>query len=139
MRILYQQPWVMVSSDGGIGMRHPRGAGTYPRVLGRFVREDHLLTLEQAIQKMTSLPAARLQMADRGKIAVGMKADLVLFDAAKVIDRSTFQQPMELSKGIEKVWVNGQLVWNEGHATGAHPGVVLARPPLAPKSQKHLR
>ena len=121
----YAQPWVMVSSDGGIGMRHPRATGTFPKVLGEFVREKHWLTLEEAVRRMTSLPAARLKLRDRGQIRKGMKADLVLLDAARVRDRSTFQQPELLSEGIEKVWVNGVLVWEGGKATGARPGSVL--------------
>ena len=77
----------MVASDGGIGNSHPRGAGTFPRVLGRFVREERWLTLPDAIRKMTSMPAARLGLKDRGVIRAGMKADLVLFDPATVVDR----------------------------------------------------
>jgi N-acyl-D-amino-acid deacylase len=122
IRVFYSQPWVMVGSDGGIGLRHPRGAGTYPRILGRFVRELHWLTLEEAIRKMTSLPAARLRLADRGQIKAGMKADLVLFDAARVIDRSTFQDPQQIAEGIERVFVNGVEVWRDRAVTGAKPG-----------------
>ncbi|MGZ7079332.1 MAG: N-acyl-D-amino-acid deacylase family protein [Thermoanaerobaculia bacterium] len=128
IRVFYQQPWVMVGSDGGIGVRHPRGAGTYPRVLGRYVRELHWLTLEEAIRKMTSLPASRLRLGDRGLIRPTMKADLVLFDAARVIDRSTFQDPLRLSEGIEHVFVNGVEVWRAGGVTGARPGRALRRP-----------
>jgi len=128
VRILYKQPWVMVCSDGGIGMRHPRGAGTYPRILGRFVREQGVLSVEQAVNKMTSMPAQRLRLKDRGLIAVGYKADLVLFNPATVKDNSTFKDPLTLSTGIEKTWVNGQLVWSDGKVTGALPGVVLVRP-----------
>ncbi|HEY2796831.1 MAG TPA: D-aminoacylase [Thermoanaerobaculia bacterium] len=124
--IFYRQPWVMVGSDGGIGSDHPRGAGTYPRVLGRFVREKKVLPLEEAIRKMTSLPARRLGLTDRGRIATGLKADLVLFDPATVIDRSTFEEPRKLAEGIVWVAVNGQAVWEEGKPTGAHPGRVLA-------------
>jgi N-acyl-D-amino-acid deacylase len=128
MRVFYSQPWVMVGSDGGIGVRHPRGAGTYPRILGHYVRELHWLTLEDAIRKMTSLPAARLRLTDRGLVKPGMKADLVLFDAARVIDRSTFQQPEQIADGIEHVFVNGVEVWR-GHAvTGAKPGRPLRIP-----------
>jgi len=127
IRVFYRQPWVMVSSDGGIGSRHPRGSGTFPRVLGRFVREWHWLTLEEAVRKMTSLPAARLRLTDRGLIRRGMKADLVLFDANRVIDRSTFQQPGLVSAGIEHVFVNGVEVWREGAVTGARPGRPLRR------------
>ncbi|HEY6120430.1 MAG TPA: D-aminoacylase [Pyrinomonadaceae bacterium] len=127
IRVFYQQPWVMVSSDGGIGSRHPRGAGTFPRVLGRFVRERQWLSLEEAIRKMTSLPAARLRLPDRGLIRKGMKADLVLFDPDRVIDRATFEQPATISEGIKHVFVNGVEVWRENAATGEHPGRPLRR------------
>jgi N-acyl-D-amino-acid deacylase len=125
IRAFYAQPWVMVASDGGIGARHPRGAGTFPKVLGRYVREEGWLTLEEAIRKMTSLPATRLRLADRGVIREGMKADLVLFDPERIRDRSTFQEPQLLPEGVERVLVNGVLVWWEGKATGARPGRVL--------------
>lgn len=127
VRAFYQQPWVMVASDGGIGMRHPRAAGTFPKVLGEFVRERKWLALEEAVRKMTSLPAARLGLNDRGRIARGKKADLVLFDPARVRDRSTFERPALLAEGVEKVWVNGALVWEAGGPTGARPGRVLPR------------
>ncbi len=123
----YRQPWVMVASDGGIGADHPRGAGTFPRVLGRFVREKHLFSLEEAVRKMTSLPASRMSLRDRGRIAPGMKADLVLFNPETVIDRSTFEEPRKLSEGIELVVVNGEAVWSAGKPTGARPGRVLRR------------
>ena len=122
IRIFYQQPWTMVSSDGGIDSRHPRGAGTYPRVLGRFVREQHWLSLTEAIRKMTSLPAWRLGLKDRGSIKPGFKADLVLFDPATIIDRSTFQQPQLISAGIKNVFVNGVAVWRDGNVSGNRPG-----------------
>ena len=122
----YRQPWVMVGSDGGINNDHPRGAGTYPRVLGRFVRERKLFPLEEAIRKMTSMPAKRVGLSDRGKIAPGMKADLVLLDPATVIDRSTFEEPRKLSEGIVWVAVNGAPVWENGKVTGARPGRALA-------------
>jgi len=125
IKAFYQQPWVMVASDGGIGSRHPRGAGTFPRVLGLYVREKKWLTLPEAIRKMTSLPAQRLGWKDRGVLREGAFADLVLFNPATVIDRSTFQKPFELPSGIEKVFVNGSLVWDAGKATGARPGRVL--------------
>jgi len=125
IRAFYAWPWTMVSSDGGIGYRHPRGAGTFPRVLGRFVRERHWLTLEEAIRKMTSLPASRLGLLDRGAIAPGKVADLVLFDPLTVIDNATFLEPFKLSTGIDKVWVSGELAWDEGKSTGARPGRVL--------------
>jgi N-acyl-D-amino-acid deacylase len=127
IRTFYQQPWVMVSSDGGIGSRHPRGAGTYPRVLGRFVRELHWLTLSEAIRKMTSLPAARLKLRDRGLIRAGYKADFVLFDPRTVIDRATFAQPQLIADGFKWVFVNGVPVWRDGESTGNRPGVALRR------------
>ena len=127
IRTFYQQPWVMVSSDGGIGSRHPRGAGTYPRVLGRFVRQLHWLTLQEAIRKMTALPAARFGLKDRGLIRRGFKADLVLFDPSTVIDRATFQEPQLISEGVKRVFVNGVEVWRDGAATGNRPGRALRR------------
>lgn len=127
IRTFYTQSWVMVSSDGGIGSRHPRGAGTFPRVLGRFVREKRWLALGEAVRKMTSAPAERLGLTDRGFIRKGMKADLVLFDAKRVIDRSTFKEPQLLSSGIERVFVNGERVWESGKTTGRLPGAVLRK------------
>jgi N-acyl-D-amino-acid deacylase len=125
MRAFYERPWVMVSSDGGIGVRHPRGAGTFPRVLGKYVREDRWLTLPDAIRKMTSAPADRLKLAGRGRIAPGGVADLVLFNPNTVIDRSTFSDPGVLASGIEKVFVGGELVWDAGQVAAARPGQVL--------------
>jgi len=127
MRTFYRQPWTMIASDGGVGMSHPRGAGTFPRVLGRFVRDEKWLSLPEAIRKMTALPAARLGLTDRGRIAVGMKADLVLFDAATIVDRSTFEEPQLLSRGVRHVFVNGVQVWDHDHSTGVRPGRVLVR------------
>ena len=125
IKALYQQPWVMVASDGGIGAAHPRGAGTFPRVLGVFVREKHWLTLPEAIRKMTSLPAERLNWKDRGVIREGAFADLVLFNPDTIIDHSTYTNPTALSSGIEKVFVNGTLVWDSGKPTGAKPGSII--------------
>ncbi|HEX8097740.1 MAG TPA: amidohydrolase family protein, partial [Pyrinomonadaceae bacterium] len=122
IRTFYEQPWVMVGSDGGVGSRHPRGAGTYTRVLGRFVREQRWLALEEAVRKMTSLPAWRLGLKDRGLVRAGMKADLVLFDPRRVVDRATFPQPQLISEGVSRVFVNGAEVWREGSATGNRPG-----------------
>jgi N-acyl-D-amino-acid deacylase len=127
IRAFYQQPWVMVASDGGINLRHPRSAGTFPRVLGRYVREQKWLTLPEAIRKMTWAPAARLKLKDRGRIETGDVADLVLFDPRMVVDRSTFSDPAALPAGISKVFVSGELVWNGGKPSGARPGKALAR------------
>lgn len=125
IQAFYQQPWVMVSSDGGIGSRHPRGAGTFPRVLGRFVRELNWLSLTEAIRKMTSMPALRLRLPDRGLVRRGYKADLVLFDPNRVIDRATFERPQLTSEGVIHVFVNGVEVWREGVPTGHRPGRAL--------------
>ena len=129
IKAFYQQSWVMVASDGGIGVggTHPRGAGTFPRVLGLFVREKHWLTLPEAIRKMTSLPAQQLGWKDRGTIREGAVADLVLFNPDTVIDHATFAKPRELSTGIDTVFVNGRVVWRGGKATGERPGRVLPR------------
>jgi len=125
IRTFYRQSWVMVSSDGGIGSRHPRGAGSYPRVLGRFVRELHWLTLPEAIRKMTSLPARRFKLSDRGFIRRGYKADLVVFDPNQIIDRATFEKPELIAEGVNRVFVNGTEVWAEGRVTGSRPGKAL--------------
>jgi len=125
IKTFYQQRWVMVSSDGGIGVRHPRGAGTFPRVLGRYVREQKWLTLEEAIRKMSAFPAWRLGLRDRGLVKAGMKADLVVFDPNRVIDQSTMAQPMLEPVGISSVFVNGVAVVGGGKVTGERPGVVL--------------
>lgn len=123
----YRQPWVMVSSDGGIGSRHPRGAGTYPRVLGRFVREQQWLALPEAIRKMTSLPAKRFRLTDRGLVKAGFKADLVLFDPNTIIDRATFKEPQLTAVGVNRVFVNGDEVWIDNAITGRRPGRALRR------------
>jgi N-acyl-D-amino-acid deacylase len=125
IRTFYQQPWVMVASDGGIGLRHPRSAGTFPRVLGPFVRDRRWLSLPEAITKMTSVPASRLKLAERGRIAAGAIADLVLFDPATVTDRSSFTDPFVLPNGISRVFVSGALVWDQGKPSGALPGRIL--------------
>ena len=127
IEVFYKQPWVMVSSDGGIASRHPRGAGSYPRVLGRYVRERRWVSLPEAIRKMTSLPAKRFRLSDRGLIRKGFKADIVVFDPDRIIDRSTFQEPQLISEGVKRVFVNGVEVWSNGAATGSRPGQPLRR------------
>lgn len=116
-----------ISSDGLLVGPHPRGAGTFPRVLGRYVRERRLLSLEEAVRKMTSLPAASVGITDRGTIEPGKAADLVLFDPATVIDRATTDDPNALSVGVERVWVNGVLVWDGTRPTGNYPGRFIRR------------
>jgi N-acyl-D-amino-acid deacylase len=128
IRAFYRQPWVMVGSDGGINARHPRGAGTFPKVLGRYVREQNWLTLTEAIAKMTSAPADRLMLKDRGRIANGAIADVVLFNPSTIIDRSTFSDPMVLPAGVEKVFVGGELVWEGGKPAGRRSGKVIVTP-----------
>lgn len=127
IKAFYQWPYTMVSSDGGIDLPHPRSAGSFTKVLGQFVRQKNWLTLPEAIRKMTSLPASRLKLEDRGLIKTGNVADLVLFNPATVRDNSTFNEPYKLSTGVEKVWVNGALVWDQNRATDARPGKVLGR------------
>lgn len=125
IKTFYQQAWVMVASDGGIGGRHPRGAGTFPRVLGRYVREWNWLGLEEAIRKMSSLPARRLGLRDRGLLKPGFKADVVVFNPDKVIDRSTMTQPGLEPEGVLYVFVNGKLALNEGKPAEELPGAIL--------------
>ncbi|MEQ1644330.1 MAG: D-aminoacylase [Pyrinomonadaceae bacterium] len=127
VKAFYQRPWIMVSSDGGIGSRHPRGTGTFTRVLGKFVRENKWLSLEETIRKMSAMPAARLGIKDRGMIKKGMIADLVLFDANTVIDRATFAEPQNVSTGIRATFVNGVKVWDGEKITGSVPGNILKR------------
>lgn len=131
---LLMQPWTTIGSDGsalaptGILARshpHPRSYGTFARILGRYVREEHVLTLPDAIRKMTGLPAERLGLTDRGVIQVGKKADLVIFDPMTIADRATFEEPHQLSTGVEWLLVNGTVVIEEGEPTGALPGRVL--------------
>lgn len=120
-------PRVTFCSDGGLHDLHPRGAGSFPRILGKYVREEKVLTLEQAIRKMTGLPAEHLGLADRGTIAEGKVADLVIFNPATVLDGSSIAQPMAPPKGIEAVMVGGEWVVEGNQMTGAHPGKVLRR------------
>ncbi len=125
-----RSPFGMIGSDGslttpGDGAPHPRAFGTYPRVLGRYVRERMVLTLEDAVRKMTSFPAARLGLADRGVLKVGTIADITVFDAATIADKATFADPHHYSEGVEYVLVNGQLTVAKGVHTGARAGRVL--------------
>jgi len=126
-------PFTMVASDGeipafGQGAPHPRSYGTFARLLAVYVREKRLLTLEDAIRKMTSLPAARLGLADRGLLRPGMKADLVVLDPATVRDRATYDKPHQYAEGVSLVLVNGEPVLDGDRMTGARPGRVLRGP-----------
>jgi N-acyl-D-amino-acid deacylase len=127
-------PHANICSDGALAGRHPRGTGAFTKVLRVHVREQKLLTLEQAIHKMTGLSAAHVGLTDRGVVRPGAFADLVLFDPETVSDRSTFERPESLSVGIRTVWVNGQAVFNEGKATGAYPGQALRRANALPRA-----
>ena len=127
-------PAVMIGSDGSAlapygelaaGKPHPRSYGTFPRVLGEYARDERVLTLPQAVHKMTALPARRLGLKDRGVVAVGAKADLVVFDARRVADRATYQEPHQYPSGIEHVLVNGCFVIKGGEHTGSLPGRLL--------------
>lgn len=134
-RIL-QYPYSMVASDAGViefgsGVPHPRGYGTNARVLGRYVREKKILRLEEAIRKMTSLPAQRFRFTDRGLLRPGMWADIVVFDENTVADRATFEKPHAYSVGFEFVLVNGRVVIERGRHTGERPGQILLGPGAA--------
>jgi N-acyl-D-aspartate/D-glutamate deacylase len=118
-------------TDGELDGTHPRGFGSFPRVLGRYVRERQVLSLEQAIHKMTQQSAAQLGLENRGLIQPGLFADLVLFDPETIVDRATPEEPQGLSEGMERVWVNGQIVFESGRATGRRPGRALRRAPTA--------
>ncbi|HRE66629.1 MAG TPA: D-aminoacylase [Cyclobacteriaceae bacterium] len=129
---IMQYPFNMIASDAGIarfgsGMPHPRAYGTNARVLGRYVREQKVVRLEEAIRRMTSLPAQKFNLRDRGLIREGMAADIVVFDAATVGDAATFTNPHGFSTGFRFVLVNGKIVVEEGKHTGGRHGMVLKR------------
>ncbi len=127
VRWFIAQPQIMFCSDGELHGAHPRGAGTFPRILGHYVRDEKVLPLEKAIYKMTGLSAAQLQLKDRGRIARGYVADLVIFDPATVIDRATIEKPEATPLGIPSVMVAGEWVIDHGQPTGKHPGAVLRK------------
>jgi N-acyl-D-amino-acid deacylase len=134
METIASHPLIAVGSDGSslsatgilaVGKPHPRSYGTNPRVLGRFVRERHLMSLEEAVRKMTLLPASRLGLTRRGRIAPGFAADLVVFDAHTVIDTATYEAPHSYPVGVAHVAVNGVVVVEDGAFTGQTPGKVI--------------
>ena len=121
-------PHTVIGSDGELAGPHPRGYGAFTRYLGHYIRARSVLSLEEGIRRITSLSARQAGIVDRGAIEVGNHADLVLFDADRVIDRATYEKPHAPSLGIEKVWVNGKLVLDGGQVTGSRPGAVICRP-----------
>jgi N-acyl-D-aspartate/D-glutamate deacylase len=133
-----QFPWTSIGSDAGssevaggddaLGLAHPRSYGNFPRVIARYVREEHVLTLPDAIRKMTSWPAERMRLNGRGVIRQGSWADVTIFNYDKLQDRSTYTQPDQYPTGIDYVLVNGQIVIDQGRHTGAKPGMVLYGP-----------
>ena len=134
VRALMRQPWNMIASDGaysdGVRSRpgqHPRSTGTFPRVLGRYVREWQVITLEDAVRKMTSLPAEFLGLDNRGRLAEGNVADITVFDPATIIDNSTWDEPHLFSTGVIHVLVNGTAVLRDAEMTGEAPGAFLQR------------
>jgi N-acyl-D-amino-acid deacylase len=122
-----------ICTDGYLQDLHPRGIGAFPRVLGRYVREQELMNLEEAIHKMTGLAADHMGIDDRGVIRPGAAADLVLFDPETVIDNATPKNPGAISTGIHTVWVNGRIVFENGAETGATPGRFISRPGTLPE------
>jgi dihydroorotase/N-acyl-D-amino-acid deacylase len=132
VRIL-KYPYTMIATDGEVPIfnraaPHPRSYGTFARVLSVYVREKHAITLEDAVRKMTSFPAQRLGLTDRGVLRPGMKADIAVFDPATVRDMATFEKPHQYAQGFSTVIVNGQVVFENGTVTAARPGMVLYGP-----------
>lgn len=135
VRLGLRQPWIKFGTDAGgydpetaEGLAHPRAYGTFPRILGKYVREEGVMPLEEAVRKMSSAVATRLSLDDRGVLREGMFADLVVFDPTTVSDRATFEQPHQLSVGVRDVYVNGVAVVREGRHTGATPGMIVRGP-----------
>lgn len=127
---IMRQPFTMIASDSGVrefgtGVPHPRGYGNNARVLGRYVRELKVITLEDAIRKMTSLPAQTFSLRDRGQIREGFAADVVIFDETKITDKATFEQPHQYAEGFSTIIVNGQVVFDGAKMTGVMPGQAL--------------
>ena len=135
LRLQLPQPWLKISTDAGgcdpiwgkeIGPTHPRAYGTYPRVLGKYVREEKVIPLEDAVRKMSSAVADRLGLRERGQLRRGFYADVVIFDPETIGDRATFEDPHQLSVGVRDVWVNGMRVLENGAHTGARPGRIVS-------------
>ena len=129
IRAILQHPCCMVGSDGlpHDSLPHPRLWGTFPRVLGRYARDLNVINLETAVHKMTGLSAKTFALPDRGLIAVGMKADITVFNPETIIDRATYDAPARMATGIEHVFVNGTLAWTEQAETPVRSGRFLSR------------
>lgn len=135
LKLQLQQPWIKIGSDSvGIdpanttSLAHPRSYGNFDRVLGKYVREEHVLTLEDAVRKMTSATANRLSIQDRGLLKEGFYADVLVFDPATISDRATYEKPHQLSVGVKEVFVNGVAVVHNGDVTSAKPGRIVWGP-----------
>ncbi len=135
VRLNLQQSWMKIGTDAGAvdpatfkGLVHPRALGTFPRILGRYVRDEKLITLEDAVRKMTSATATRLSLHQRGLLKPGMYADVVVFDPRTIADLATFEQPVQASVGVRDVLVNGVFVLRGGAHTGAKPGQIVRGP-----------
>src|SRR5207249_6709953 len=132
-----KQPWTSIGLDGSETSldgplfephSHPRDWGSMPRFLGHYVRDQHLLPLEQAIRKITSLPAQRERLNDRGLLKEGYFADITVFDPASIQDRASYESPTQVSEGVRYVFVNGQLEYEDSHITGVNAGKILRGP-----------
>jgi N-acyl-D-amino-acid deacylase len=137
MRLLMVQPWTMIASDGTVHLPgtsgqeflspHPRSTGTFPRLLGKYVREERVLTIEDAVRKATSAPADYLKLSRRGRIAPGYIADVTIFDPERIADQSTWKEPGKPSVGIVSVLVNGKFALRDGTPTGIATGQFVRR------------
>jgi dihydroorotase/N-acyl-D-amino-acid deacylase len=143
VKLQLRQPWIKFGTDAeGVdpehpsGLTHPRSYGTFPRILGKYVREERVIPLEDAIRKMTSAVAARLSIRDRGLLREGFCADVVIFDPETIGDRATFEKPHQVSVGVRDVLVNGVAVIREGRHTGAKPGQIVRGPGYTPRNRQ---
>jgi N-acyl-D-amino-acid deacylase len=146
IKLQLRQPWIKFGTDAaGVdpehpgSLSHPRAYGTFPRILGKYVRDEKVMSLEAAIRKMTSAVAGRLSIADRGLLRKSFRADVVIFDPETIADRASYEKPHQVSVGIRHVFVNGTAVVREGRHTGAKPGQIVRGPgyrPEVPHDQK---
>jgi N-acyl-D-amino-acid deacylase len=133
LRYIMQYPFNMIASDAsirtfGVGAPHPRGYGTNARVLGKYIREEKLISLEEGIRRMTSLPAQKFQLKNIGLLKEGMNADIVIFDEAEVNDLASYEKPHQYSVGFKFVLVNGKIVLENGKHTGTRSGIAIYGP-----------